>query len=233
MRTKKKRHLNFLRGGLLSTFDKGITQIKILNIKSRVSLASKRKKTHKHHPPESFFLLCRRESRNRVRLHLSSLWAEERKEATSKQAASGRCSVARFVISLTKFHAQKWVMNRHLNTPGLAKLAAWPACRERARRARRTNRPRDADRPSAFAQRSIAASGPLPWLIGRRATKDWKNPCPTRAAGNCEFSLRPLRIDCALSQIYRVENKCPSAAVRSRDRTVRVWFRAARLRSRW
>lgn len=34
--------------------------------------------------------------------------------------------------------------------------------------------------------------------------------------------LSGRRIDCALSQIYRVENKCPSAAVSSRDRTVRV-----------
>jgi hypothetical protein len=88
---------------LTLTFDEG-------NLKSKSSLPKSTfpdvKKTYKHHREQSFssFVSVSLEI-ERGCIFLLLLF-ELRKERSDEQTGSGRCSVARFVIALAKFHAK-------------------------------------------------------------------------------------------------------------------------------
>jgi hypothetical protein len=122
-------------------------------------------------------------------------------------------------------------MNRHLTTPGLAKLAAWPACRAAAtcleNKLSRQNRPRlgpPARRPLDPPPPKDQSPRPVPWLIGRCRRKDWKKSLPRkhlrRADSNCEFSLSEecRRIDCMMPL-------APLALSRTWKTNAAVWMR--------
>lgn len=88
------------------TFDLNFWRRKLLKSKSSIPKSSFYgiKKTYTR---AVLFLLCQRESRNRAScIFLLLLSLSRRKERSDEQTGSGRCSVARFVIALVKFHAK-------------------------------------------------------------------------------------------------------------------------------